>query len=339
MHAIAMAYIVPLYLLILAALTYVMTELHNRDVQMVVKCLKPFWRRFIRIKRNWQMKDSLIETFATFVLLCYSKLATASQDIEQHFCLQCVGKRVGSYFYYDGTVEYFGSGHLPFAVLAVLVLTIIVILPLILTLYQFKPFQWCLERCRLCTPKLHSGLSAFVDSYQGCYKEKYRFFVGVYFILRILMAAADFDDTFSLRYLRHLLILLLIGMSLAFALLQPYKRMKYNVVDALHFAILASVYFFLLDEVFLTLFSRKSPFLPLASVLTVFPLLYLVALQFHWVLFKQGLFKRISEYFRGHNDETRPLLDDEPLPDRMLHPQWYESNSTGTSSVKINNDS
>ena len=333
-----MAYIVPLYLPILAALTSVMTELHNRDGQVVVKCLKPFRCCFIRIKRNWQMKDSFIETFATFLLLCYSKLATASLGLLNNtFVYNVYGKRVGSYFYYDGSVEYFVSGHLPFAVLAVLVLTIIVILPLILTLYQFKPIQWCPERCRMCTPKLHS--TAFVDSYQGCYKKKYRFFAGMYFILRILMAAADFDDTFLSRYLRHLLILLLIGMSLAFALLQPYKRMKYNVVDALHFAILASVYFFLLDEVFLTLLSRKSPFLPLASVLTVFPLHYLVALQLHWVLFRQGLFKRVYKYFRGHNDETRPLLGDEPLPDRMLHPEWYESNSTGTSSVKINNDS
>ena len=340
-QAMAMAYIVPLYLMILAGLTYVVIELHDRDVRIVVKCLKPFRKRFLRLKRNWQMKDSLIETFATFLLLCYSKLATASlRLLNNTFVYNVYGKRVGSYFYYDGTVEYFGSRHIPFALLAVLVLTIIVILPLILTLYQFKPFQWCFKRCSLCMPKVHKGLSAFVDSYQGCYKDKYRFFAGVYFILRIVMAAADFDDTFSSRYLRHLLILLLFGMSLSFALLQPYKKGKYNVIDAMHFVTLGSIYFFLLDEVFLTLLSRKSPFLPLTSVLTVLPLLYLVALQLHWVLFKQGLYKRISKYFRGNNRETAPLLDDdEPLPDRILHPEWYESTSTGTSSIKINTDS
>ena len=59
-----MVYIVPLYLMILAGLTYVVTELHNRDVQIVVKCLKSFRHRFLRLKRNWQMKDSLIETFS-----------------------------------------------------------------------------------------------------------------------------------------------------------------------------------------------------------------------------------------------------------------------------------
>ena len=92
------------------------------------------------------------------------------------------------------------------------------------------------------------------------------------------MVAADFDDTFSSRYLRHLLILLLIGMSLSFASLQPYKKGKYNIINAMHFVTLGSIYFFLLDEVFLTFLSRKSPFLPLASVLRVLPQ---VALQLH----------------------------------------------------------
>ena len=52
-----------------------------------------------------------------------------------HECAACSdGAAYKRLSFYDGTVEYFGSGHLPFAVLAVLVLTIIVILPLILTL-------------------------------------------------------------------------------------------------------------------------------------------------------------------------------------------------------------
>ena len=343
-QAMAMAYIVPLYMMLLIGLTYFIIELHDRDVQVIVKCWKPFRRRFLRWRRNWQVKDSLIDTFATFLLLCYSKLATASlRLLNNAFVYNVHGKRVGAYFYYDGTVEYFGSGHAPFALLALAVLALIAILPLILTLYQFKPFHWCLEHCRLCTPRVQNGLSAFVDSYQGCYKEKYRFFAGLYFILRIVMAAADFDDTFSSRYLRHLLILLLIGMSIAFALLQPYKLKKYNVIDSLHFVVLASIYFLLLNEVFFTLLSRKSPFLPIASVLIVLPLLYLIALQLHWVLFKKGYFKKYCWKFRmqgittDNSSETTSLFRDEAdesLPDRMLHPSGYESNDT--SSIKTN---
>ena len=93
-----MAYIVPLYLMILAGLTYVVTELHNRDVRIVVKCLKSFRYRFLHLKRNWQMKDS---PFATFLFLCYSKLATASlRLLNNTFVYNVYGKRVGSYFYY-----------------------------------------------------------------------------------------------------------------------------------------------------------------------------------------------------------------------------------------------
>ena len=321
LRAVAVDYVIPLYVVLLTGMTYLIVELHDRDVRLIVRCWKPFRVCAYRFRRNWNMKNSLIQTFATLLLLSYSKLATVSITLLNGvFVYNVKGEREGINFYYDGTVKYFGSEHTPFAILAILVLlTIISILPLILTFYQFKPFQLCLEHCRLCTPRVQSGLSAFVDTYQGCFKEKYRFFAGVYFILRIVMAAADLDDTFSSRYLRHFLILVLIGMALTFALLQPYKKMKHNFIDTLLFANLASLYFLLLNEVSLTFLSRKSPFLPLASLLMVLPLVYFIALQFYWIFIK----------FRpkSNNEETQTLQDhsDESLPDRLVHPGSYQA--------------
>ena len=333
-QAVAVDYVIPLYVVLLTGMTYLIVELHDRDFKPIVWCWKPFRRCTHRFRRTWNVKDSLIETFATLLLLSYSKLATVSiRLLNGAFVYNVNGERVGLNFYYDGTVKYFGSEHAPFAVLAILVLvTIISFLPLILTFYQFKPFQWCLERCRLCTPRVQNGLSAFVDSYQGCFKEKYRFFAGVYFILRIVMAAADVDDTFSSRYLRQFLILLLIGMALVFALLQPYKKKKHNIIDSLFFANLASLYFLLLNEVFLTLLSRKSPFLPLASIFMVLPLLYFIALQLYWIFFKKRFLKSCVRRFyspKTGDGETQSLQEhsDESLPDRLVHPESYHATS------------
>ncbi len=71
--------------------------------------------------------------------------------------------------YSDATLEFLGSKHLPYAIVALLVFCIFVFLPvLILFLYPFKLFQYfvtkCPSRCILI-------LNTFVDSYQGCYKD------------------------------------------------------------------------------------------------------------------------------------------------------------------------
>ena len=327
-----MDYVVPLYVVLLTAMTYLIVELHDRDVRPIVWCWKPFRRCTHHFRRNWNVKHSLIETFATLLLLSYSKLATFSIRLLNRVLVYNVkGERVGINFYYDGSVKYFGSEHAPFAVLAILVLVIISIPSLILTFYQFKPFQWCLEHCRLCTPRVQSGLSAFVDSYQGCFKEKYRFFAGVYFILRIIVASADTDDTFSSRYLRHFVILLLFRMALTFTLLQPYKKKKHNFIDTLLFANLASLYFFLLIEVFLTLLSRKSPFLPLASILMVLPLVYYSSIGSPSKKVCLNPVRRSCTVLRAIiiNEETQAVNDhsDESLPDRVVHPESYQATS------------
>ena len=66
---------------------------------------------------------------------------------------------------YDGTVEYFGTKHLPLALAAIIVVIIFVLLPPVaMILYPFKCVQRCLTRCRLHRP----AVFAFMDTIQGC---------------------------------------------------------------------------------------------------------------------------------------------------------------------------
>ena len=52
---------------------------------------------------------------------------------------------VGLVLLYDGSVDYFGTKHLPLAVMAIIVVIIFVLLPpLAMILYPFKSVQTCL---------------------------------------------------------------------------------------------------------------------------------------------------------------------------------------------------
>ena len=71
-------------------------------------------------------------------------------------------------FYYSPTITYFGSDHLPYAILAIVIFTCFVCIPtLIFVIYPCQLFQKCLFAFPLNWYVLH----ALVDSFQGCYKD------------------------------------------------------------------------------------------------------------------------------------------------------------------------
>ena len=70
--------------------------------------------------------------------------------------------------YYSGDIEYFGREHLPYGILAIVMLCVFVIQPIaILALYLFAFFQKFLNLF----PARWYILHTFVDSFQGCYKD------------------------------------------------------------------------------------------------------------------------------------------------------------------------
>ena len=108
------------------------------------------------LRQQWNIRHSIIDAFATFLLLSYVKLVNVS-----HILLiptnvhNATGSWIGDFLFYDPTVEYMGPDHRPYAVLAILVLVVGVLLPLVLLLlYPMQCFQKCLNRCGLNSPGL-----------------------------------------------------------------------------------------------------------------------------------------------------------------------------------------
>ena len=140
-------------------------------------------------------------------------------------------RHIGTVLYYDGSVEYFGADHLPYAVLAITVLLVFTVLPiLLLCLYPCRWFQKFLNSCHLRSQALHT----FMDTFQGCYKDgtngtrDCRYFAAIYLIVRVAvhlsLVIASVDNNSSLIALLVIVVLLL-------SAFHPYKKQLSNQLD------------------------------------------------------------------------------------------------------------
>ena len=162
LEALAVDYAVAIYPLFLITLTYVLIELYDHDVGYLVYIWRPFHKVFGIFKRNWDIRTSVIGSFATFFLLSYVKVLSVSSDLLVYVHVYTLDGKSSIRLFYDPTLHYFGGRHLPYyAVLALVFLSIFVVLPtLVLTLYPFQIFHKFLSLFPLRWHFLH----AFVDS-------------------------------------------------------------------------------------------------------------------------------------------------------------------------------
>ena len=118
----ALDYFIGVYPLFLILVTYGLVKPHDNS-SLVVRIWKPFNRCFAQLDKQWRMKGSLVDAFATFLLLSYVKMLNVSLDLLTPVSLFDVhGTTLNtSYVYIDGTVEYFGEEHRPYGILAITV--------------------------------------------------------------------------------------------------------------------------------------------------------------------------------------------------------------------------
>ena len=112
---------------------------------------------------------------------------------------------------------------------------------LLLCLYPCRCFQSCLNSCRLNSQVLRT----FMDAFQGCYKfEPYdcRYWAAFYLFLRIA-ALAIFAATQS-GYFVVVGGIMLIPVIILFAVIRPYRKTVYNVVDIVLLLAFVQVFFF-----------------------------------------------------------------------------------------------
>ena len=111
----------------------------------MLRLCRPFYRWLHRFRKEWDIKTSLIGAFATFYLLCYVKILNVTADIMSEKLLSHLGQNESSQImfpYYNASISFFGTQHLPYAVCALLISLIFNFCPiLLLCVYPCEPFS------------------------------------------------------------------------------------------------------------------------------------------------------------------------------------------------------
>ena len=334
LHALALQYLPAFYPLLLIVVTYILIELHDRNVRVVVwmwrpfqKCLAPFQKSL-----KWNPKASIVTTFVTFLTLAYTKLIIVSGELLLGTKVQDIQGNSSCYLMAAPTVPYFGKEHLPFAIFAVAVLsTFIALPPLLLLIYPTKTFQKLLGCLKIRWPSLH----IFADVFQGCYKNRtngkydYRWFAAFYLTLRIILLVICVIPNIATLAWTIAVIILMIG-SLMFALLRPYKKNWLNILDSLILASLSLAALWIVYNL-----ETEGRLFQLIGFIASIPLVYFVMYVAYkiisWLRILQKFQQKskdicqfLQQRWQGHDFRQQGLCDEEQLPDRLINPCEYQ---------------
>ena len=242
-QALALDYLIAFYPFVLTLFSYFIIELYDRKCTIIVMAWKPFKKILVFYRTSWDIRTSIIDSFATFFFLSYVKILSVSADLLIPTTIYQLGSNKSMLgLYYSPTVIYFGDYHRPYAILAIFILTLFVALPTItFILYPCKCFQKFLSFIPINWHFLH----VFVDSFQGCYKDgtesgtfDCRWFSTVMITSRLFLFIS-FGLTPSMMYYIYAIIIQVIFL-IAIINIQPFKK-----ITTAHFYSTDVVFYFL----------------------------------------------------------------------------------------------
>ena len=301
--AISITYLEAIYPLVLIGLVSLFVWLYERGYRCIVCLCRPLHVILARFQQHWNIERSLIHTFASFILLSYSRFILVSFKLLTTTPLitdagNKFGPRYGVVFY-EGNIENFSRRHAPFVLLSLLILlTFVLITPLLLIVpslarnlnivrSKWPKLNRMLPNMDQCTIQHWPKLNVFLETFHGCYRDgtnttrkstefDYRWVAGYYLILRVvLFAVFAFTPNLFLQY--PLLQLFCVSSLLVFVVLQPYKKNFYNKLDATMFALLLGINTLTMYNYSMTVISSKPSTVAfcLQYALVLLPLVYI----------------------------------------------------------------
>ena len=310
---ISLELVVAIYPVLLILITYGLILMYDRKVYVVVVAWKPFKAFFSLFEKNWDFKSSLVDAFSTLFFLISIKCMNVCADflipvkIYRAFSPQHITTEYR--LYYDASISYFGPEHLPYAILALAVFFIVVLLPTLLVLLY--PFKFCQVLFVIFPPTWKVCIHTFMDTIQGFYKDgtepktrDYRwiaglilgarfifiiiygytltesFFIAVSFILVLFVIAFVIADPYNARYnhLSSYFVIFILFIASVCTVPQVYSYVENAILSAIVYV--------------------------LAFFLSVIPILYLSTLIFLWFLHHRRsgweLLVNLNAKLKGH---------------------------------------
>ena len=307
------------YPLLLMVITYMMISSYDSNFKPFVIMWNPFKAFFSIFQRNWDFRTSTVDAFSTFFFLTNIKFLCVCFDLlvpVRVYQFVTPEKHVNSTWrlYYDATVPYFGAAHLPYAILAIVVLFLFVLIPtLIIIVYPMKICHKCFN---ILPRRDQLFLHTFVDSFQGCYKDgtepgtrDCRWFSSVLCTLRFVLMAI-YAYSLNLLYFPYAAMVLVITAKIAIVA-DPFKAHLSHLSSIMAIFILFIAAFYA-SAIGTDIAARKREFViilmlqSLMVLMAVLPLLYISALILYWIFShrKFGL-----DFIRGMKAKRRGYKD------------------------------
>ena len=194
LEVLSLDFLIALYPLLLIILTYILIASYDQNNKILITIWRPFNIIVKILHRNWDVQTYTIDVFATFMILSNIKLLNVCFDILRPVKVYTVSKDGGYMWavFYDATIPYFGHEHCPYAILAILVLVIFILIPMFLMLLY--PLKACQKVFNFFPHRWQIVLNTLVDSFQGCYRNgtepgtrDCRWFSAMPFIVRVVI--------------------------------------------------------------------------------------------------------------------------------------------------------
>ena len=330
---------------VLIAFTWLCIELYSRDYKVVTLPWQLLNRViFKHINVKWNSGRTIVDAFATFFLLSFSKLSLMLllplyPSAVHNLKLTDLSPTVTIHSYTDPSVSFVNKEHLPFAAISIVLFLFTIFPPvLLLALYPFQRFRCLLFKC---LPKRSRGpLNIFVEKFYYCYRDgldggrDMRSLASLYFFVLLLgyiLWSINGAIVFTLTALCG-------GCSLFIANIQPYKKRYMSVIDSLIFANVT-----LLSAVRDRNIYAFPFFVLIIGILALIPALGLYSFVIYKLLKKplKIIFTSIKQKLPpvkqslltccnrhkddSAQDEEQGNHDEAQLPDRIVHPELYDA--------------
>ena len=287
--------------------------------------------RICKCFRKQGFNISVIQGLSAFLVMAYSQSTRVTFEILQRAVLQNGTSPNSSVKYavrLAGNVEYFSWHHGYYAVPALVFLVFIVILPPSLLLVNpvlIKCAAFCQSRnfCTSCRSRywlnklLLIDLKPFFDSFQGCFKDNWRCFSGIYFLYRlvILLIRVCSPNLTSFYIITELFLVIFLVFHSS---VQPYQKRWHNVLDTIIFGNLVLINGF---SVFLYSYNNSKELLNVQNFqifLIYWPMVYILAHMIIACLNKcTKKFNFLNRLIHSKSDQYHGLEEDE-MPARLL---------------------
>ena len=236
-------YITVIFPILLTFVVYFCIQLHDQNCKLIVFISLPIRKLFNFVQEDWNPKQSLLSTFATFFILSYSKVlfvsinllfAVQSYDVHGHPIPN------STVMLYDPTIRFLSSEHIPYSITALVVVFVFTFFPpLFLLLYPTRLSAYILTCCGF---QRWDALHMIMDTFQGWYKDgtegtqDYRPLSALYMLLRIGLAVEFLVVVYVNSHQRESLKWFVAGtvhilLGTFFLVIKPYKKQWMNITD------------------------------------------------------------------------------------------------------------